>query len=338
MKELKNGLVYPCMGCRSFLAPWYDKNGKPQSYGRTNLGVITLNLVDVALSSGGDWDKFWKIFDERMEVIHKTHLKFINILKNKSSDVAPILWQHGALTRMKPGEKIGKVFDGTRTSCSFGYAGLYECVLYMTGQSHSYGIGFEKGIEIMKHFNDLINKYKDEDNIGYSPYGSPIESTTYKFAQCLKDRFGIIKGITDHDYITNSYHINVREHIDPFKKLKVEAEYQKYSLGGCISYIESSDMQKNPEAILEIIDYIYNTIMYAEINSKSDYCCNCGYSGEQKIDKDMNWYCPNCGCKDPKKLYHARRVCGYIGVSDYNKGRTQEIKERFVHLDNHNEI
>ena len=338
MKELKDGLVYPCMGCRSFLAPWYDKNGKPQSYGRTNLGVITLNLVDVALSSEGDWDKFWKIFDERMDIIHKTHLKFINILKNKSSDVAPILWQYGALTRMKPGEKIGKVFDGTRTSCSFGYAGLYECVLYMTGQSHSYGIGFEKGIEIMKHFNDLINKYKDEDNIGYSPYGSPIESTTYKFAQCLKDRFGIIKGITDHNYITNSYHINVREHIDPFKKLKVEAEYQKYSLGGCISYIESSDMQKNPEAILEIIDYIYNTIMYAEINSKSDYCCNCGYSGEQKIDKDMNWYCPNCGCKDPKKLYHARRVCGYIGVSDYNKGRTQEIKERFVHLDNHNEV
>ena len=338
MKELKNDLVYPCMGCRSFLAPWYDKDGKPQSYGRTNLGVITLNLVDVALSSGGDWNKFWKIFDERMDVIHKTHLKFINILKNKPSDVAPILWQYGALTRMKPGEKIGKVFDGTRTSCSFGYAGLYECVLYMTGKSHSYGIGFEKGIEIMKHFNDLINKYKDEDNIGYSPYGSPIESTTYKFAQCLKDRFGIIKGITDHDYITNSYHINVREHIDPFKKLKVEAEYQKYSLGGCISYIESSDMQKNPEAVLEIIDYIYNTIMYAEINSKSDYCCNCGYSGEQKIDKDMNWYCPNCGCKDPKKLYHARRVCGYIGVSDYNKGRTQEIKERFVHLDNHNEV
>lgn len=338
MKELKEGLVYPCMGCRSFLAPWYDEDGKPQSYGRTNLGVITLNLVDVALSSGGDWDKFWKIFDERMEVIHKTHLKFINILKNKPSDVAPILWQYGALTRMKPGEKIGKVFDGTRTSCSFGYAGLYECVLYMTGQSHSYGIGFGKGIEIMKHFNDLINKYKDEDNIGYSPYGTPIESTTYKFAQCLKDRFGIIKGITDHDYITNSYHINVREHIDPFKKLKVEAEYQKYSLGGCISYIESSDMQKNPEAVLEIIDYIYNTIMYAEINSKSDYCCNCGYSGEQKIDKDMNWYCPNCGCKDPKKLYHARRVCGYIGVSDYNKGRTQEIKERFVHLDNHNEV
>lgn len=273
-----------------------------------------------------------------MDLIHRTHKKFIDILANKPSDVAPIIYQYGAVARLKPGEKIGKLFYNGRTSCSFGYAGLYECVKYMTGKSHSKGLGFEKGIEIMKHFNELIDKYKNEDNIGYSPYGSPIESTTYKFAKCLKKRFGIIKDITDHDYITNSYHINVREEISPFDKLKIEAEYQKYSLGGCISYTESSDMQHNIPALLEVIDYIYDTIMYAEINSKSDYCNNCGYTGEQKIDKDMNWYCPNCGCTDSKKLYHARRVCGYIGVSDYNKGRTEEIKERFVHLDNHDEV
>lgn len=338
MKELKEDNAFPCMGCRSFLAPWKDDNNKYQFYGRFNLGVITLNFVDLALSSNGDWDKFYKLFDERMDLIHRTHKKFIDILENKPSDVAPIIYQYGAVARLKSGEKIGKLFYGGRTSCSFGYAGLYECVKYMTGESHSKGIGFEKGIEIMKHFNELIDKYKKEDNIGYSPYGSPIESTTYKFAKCLKKRFGIIKDITDHDYITNSYHVNVREPISPFDKLKIESEYQKYSLGGCISYTESSDMQHNIPALLEVINYIYDTIMYAEINSKSDYCNNCGYTGEQKIDKDMNWYCPNCGCTDSKKLYHARRVCGYIGVSDYNKGRTEEIKERFVHLDNHDEV
>ena len=232
MKELKEGQVFPCMGCRSFLAPWKNDKGEYQFYGRTNLGVITLNLVDIALSSKGDWNVFYKLFKERMDLIHRTHKKFIDILANKPSDVAPILWQYGALARLKSGEKIGKLFYDGRTSCSFGYAGLYECVKYMTGESHSTGIGFKKGIEIMKYFNKLIDQYKEEDNIGYSPYGSPIESTTYKFAKCLKKRFGIIKGITDHDYVTNSYHINVREHIDPFEKLRIESEYQKYSLGG----------------------------------------------------------------------------------------------------------
>lgn len=232
MKELKEGQVFPCMGCRSFLAPWKNDKGEYQFYGRTNLGVITLNLVDIALSSKGDWNVFYKLFKERMDLIHRTHKKFIDILANKPSDVAPILWQYGALARLKSGEKIGKLFYDGRTSCSFGYAGLYECVKYMTGESHSTGIGFKKGIEIMKYFNKLIDQYKEEDNIGYSPYGSPIESTTYKFAKCLKKRFGIIEGITDHDYVTNSYHINVREHIDPFEKLKIESEYQKYSLGG----------------------------------------------------------------------------------------------------------
>ena len=232
MKELKEGQVFPCMGCRSFLAPWKNDKGEYQFYGRTNLGVITLNLVDIALSSKGDWNVFYKLFKERMDLIHRTHKKFIDILANKSSDVAPILWQYGALARLKSGEKIGKLFYDGRTSCSFGYAGLYECVKYMTGESHSTGIGFKKGIEIMKYFNKLIDQYKEEDNIGYSPYGSPIESTTYKFAKCLKKRFGIIEGITDHDYVTNSYHINVREHIDPFEKLRIESEYQKYSLGG----------------------------------------------------------------------------------------------------------
>lgn len=232
MKELKEGQVFPCMGCRSFLAPWKNDKGEYQFYGRTNLGVITLNLVDIALSSKGDWNVFYKLFKERMDLIHRTHKKFIDILANKPSDVAPILWQYGALARLKSGEKIGKLFYDGRTSCSFGYAGLYECVKYMTGESHSTGIGFKKGIEIMKYFNKLIDQYKEEDNIGYSPYGSPIESTTYKFAKCLKKRFGIIEGITDHDYVTNSYHINVREHIDPFEKLRIESEYQKYSLGG----------------------------------------------------------------------------------------------------------
>lgn len=335
MKELRDNNVYPCMGCRSFLAPWKDDNGNYKFYGRTNLGVVTLNLVDVALSSKGDWNEFYKIMDERMEMIHQAHLICIHNLEHKTSDVAPLLWQHGALARLKSGEEIGKLFYNGRTSCSFGYAGLYECIKYMTGESHSNGIGLEKGLEVMNHFNEVINKYKKEDNIGYSPYGTPIESTTYKFAKCLQKRWGIIPEITEKRYITNSYHINVREEINPFEKLAIEAKYQALSLGGCISYIEASDLQKNLDAVLEIIDFIYHNIMYAEINSKSDYCSNCEFEGEQLIDDNMNWYCPNCGCSDSKKLHHARRVCGYIGTSDYNEGRTEEIKERYVHLDNH---
>lgn len=289
----------------------------------------------MALSSNKDWNTFYKLMDERMEAMRQIHLITIHHLENKTSDCAPILWQYGALTRLKSGEKLGPLFKGDRTSCSFGYAGLYECIKYMTGESHSHGIGLEKGLEVMQHFNDNIKKYKSIDGYGYSPYGTPIESTTYKFAKCLKKRFGIIKGITEKDYITNSYHINVTEDIDPFDKLSVESKYQALSLGGAISYIESSDLQKNLEATLEIIDFIYNNIMYAEINCKSDHCLNCGYEGEQLINDNLEWYCPHCGCTDPKKLHHARRVCGYIGTSDYNEGRTQEIKERFVHLDNH---
>jgi ribonucleoside-triphosphate reductase len=322
-------------GCRSFLSPWKNDKGEYQSYGRTNLGVVTINLADVALSSEGDFDKFWKIFDERLELAHQAHLICINNLKNKRSDCAPILWQYGALARLKSGEKIGQLFYGGRTSCSFGYAALAECVKYMTGESHSKGKGLEFGLEVMKHFNDVLAKYTAEDNIGYSPYGSPIESTTYKFAKCLKKRFGVIEGITDKDYVTNSYHVNVREEIDPFEKLDVEAKYQALSLGGCISYVETANLQDNIEAVLAVIDHIYNNIMYAELNTKSDYCSQCGSASEQLIDSDMNWYCPVCGCKDPMKLYHARRVCGYIGTNEFNKGRTQDIKERYVHVDNH---
>jgi ribonucleoside-triphosphate reductase len=308
MKELKEGNVLPCMGCRSFLAPWKNDKGEYQSYGRTNLGVVTLNLVDLALSSNKDWNTFYKLMDERMEAMRQIHLITIHHLENKTSDCAPILWQYGALTRLKSGEKLGPLFKGDRTSCSFGYAGLYECIKYMTGESHSHGIGLEKGLEVMQHFNDNIKEYKSIDGYGYSPYGTPIESTTYKFAKCLKKRFGIIKGITEKDYITNSYHINVTEDIDPFDKLSVESKYQALSLGGAISYIESSDLQKNLEATLEIIDFIYNNIMYAEINCKSDHCLNCGYEGEQLINDNLEWYCPHCGCTDPKKLHHARRV------------------------------
>ncbi len=335
MRKLKDNCVFPCMGCRSFLGPWKNEKGEYQFYGRTNLGVITLNLVDLALSSNKDLKKFWILMKERMDLMREAHLIRINNLKNKYSDCAPLLWQHGALARLKSGETIGKLFYNNRTSCSFGYAGLYECVKYMTGESHSTGKGLELGLEIMQEFNSIIDGYKEEDNIGYSPYGTPIETTTYKFANCLKNRFGIIKDITDKDYITNSYHINVKEEIDPFEKLEIEAKYQALSLGGCISYIETSDLQNNTDAALEVIDYIYHNIMYAELNTKSDYCSNCGYLGEQLIDESMEWYCPNCNCKDNKKLYHARRVCGYIGTSDYNKGRTQDIKERYIHLDNH---
>ncbi len=330
-----NGQCYPCMGCRSFLTPYVDEAGKPKYYGRFNQGVVTINLVDVALSSDKDEEDFWKIMDERLELCHRALQIRHKRLSKVTSDVAPILWQHGALARLKKGESIHDLLHGGYSTISLGYAGLYECVKYMTGHSHTdNGKGKEFGLLVMQHLVDKCNEWKNDENIDYSVYGTPIESTTYKFAKCLKDRFGVIKGVTDRDYITNSYHVPVFEEIDAFTKLSLESEFQKLSPGGAISYVETANLTNNLDAVMEVITFIYNNIMYAELNTKSDYCHECGYSGEILIDDKLEWYCPNCGNRNHDKLNVARRTCGYIGTNFWNKGRTQEIKERVVHVDN----
>lgn len=334
-----NGNCYPCMGCRSFLTPYVNTNGKPKYYGRFNQGVVTINLPDIALSSNGDVETFWEIFDERTELCHKALQIRHKRLEGTPSDVAPILWRYGALARLKKGEVIDKLLHGGYSTLSLGYAGLYECVKFMTGNSHTDGDKGEKfGLEVMQALNDKCNKWKKEENIDYSLYGSPIESTTYKFAKCLKKRFGVIEGITDRDYITNSYHVPVFEKIDPFTKLSIESKFQKLSPGGAISYIECADLTHNTEAVLKVMQFIYDNIMYAELNTKSDYCQVCGYDGEIKIVDENNeliWECPNCGNRDKNKMNVARRTCGYIGSNFWNKGRTEEIAERYVHLDDH---
>ncbi len=341
MLELKidkngNGNCYPCMGCRSFLTPYVDpKTNKPKYYGRFNQGVVTINLVDVALSSGKDMDLFWDIFEQRLELCHRALQARHQRLSKATSDVAPILWQHGALARLGKGESIHELLHNGYSTISLGYAGLYECVKYMTGHSHTdNGEGKEFGLKVMKKLNDKCKEWKEAENIDYSVYGTPIESTTYKFAKCLKERFGEIEGITDRGYITNSYHVPVFEEIDAFTKLKLESEFQQLSPGGAISYIETPNLQNNIPAVLQVIKFIYDNIMYAELNTKSDYCQKCGYDGEILIDDDLEWYCPNCGNRDHNTLNVARRTCGYIGSNFWNKGRTQEIKERVLHIDN----
>ncbi len=345
--EFGEGECYPCMGCRSFLTPDRSislgniakaKNyveGKGKYYGRFNQGVVTINLPDIALTSGKDMDLFWKVFDERLDLCHRALQIRHKRLSKVTSDVAPILWQHGALARLEKGESIHELLHHGYSTISLGYAGLYECVKYMTGHSHTdNGKGKEFALEVMKHMNDACKTWKAEEDIDYSVYGTPIESTTYKFAQCLRERFGKIKGITDRDYITNSYHVPVFEEIDAFTKLKLESEFQNLSPGGAISYIETPNLENNLESVMEIIKFIYDNIMYAELNTKSDYCHECGYTGEILIDDDLEWYCPNCGNRDHDKLNVARRTCGYIGANFWNKGRTQEIKERVLHIDN----
>ena len=341
MKEYKidkngNGNCYPCMGCRSFLTPYVDpETNKPKYYGRFNQGVVTINLVDVALSSKQDEEKFWKIFNERLELCHKALQIRHERLSKVTSDVAPILWQHGALARLKKGESIHKLLHDGYSTISLGYAGLYECVKYMTGNSHTdNGIGEEFALRVMQKLNDKCKEWKEAEKIDYSVYGTPIESTTYKFAKCLKKRFGTIEGITDRSYITNSYHVPVFEDIDAFSKLKLESKFQKLSPGGAISYVETPNLQNNLEVVLQIILFIYDNIMYAELNTKSDYCQKCGFDGEILIDENLEWYCPNCGNRDHNTLNVARRTCGYIGSQFWNKGRTQEIKERVLHIDN----
>ena len=340
MKELKidkngNGQCYPCMGCRSFLTPYVDEKGNPKYYGRFNQGVVTINLPDVALSSDKDMELFWKIFDDRLELCHRALQIRHKRLSKVTSDVAPILWQHGALARLGKGESIHDLLHHGYSTISLGYAGLYECVKYMTGHSHTdESVGKEFGLKVMQYMNDKCKKWKEEEDIDYSVYGTPIESTTYKFAKCLKDRFGVVKGITDRNYITNSYHVPVFEEIDAFTKLKLESEFQKLSPEGAISYIETPNLENNLDVVMEVIEYIYNNIMYAELNTKSDYCQVCGYTGEILIDDNLEWYCPNCGNRDHDKLNVARRTCGYIGTNFWNKGRTEEIKERVMHIDN----
>ena len=333
------GHCYTCMGCRSFLTPYIDpKTNKPKYYGRFNQGVVTLNLVDIACSSGGDMDKFWKIFDERLELCYRALMCRHNRLKGTLSDAAPILWQYGALARLEKGEKIDKLLYGGYSTISLGYAGLYECTRYMTGKSHTDDEGGGKAfaLSVMQHLNDACDKWKKQENIDFSIYGTPLESTTYKFAKCLQNRFGIIKGVTDKNYITNSYHVNVSEPIDAFTKLKFESEFQRLSPGGAISYVEVPNMQQNIPAVLQVMQYIYDNIMYAELNTKSDYCQCCGYDGEIKIvenaDGKLIWQCPNCGNTDQDKMNVARRTCGYIGTQYWNQGRTQEIKDRVLHL------
>ncbi len=352
MKELKKnefgeGECYPCMGCRSFLTP--DRSislgniakagnyveGKGKYYGRFNQGVVTINLPDIALTADKDMDAFWRIFDERLELCHRALQIRHKRLSQATSDVAPILWQHGALARLEKGESIHELLHHGYSTISLGYAGLYECVKFMTGHSHTdNGIGKEFGLKVMQHMNDACKKWKEVEDIDYSVYGTPIESTTYKFAKCLRERFGTIKGITDRDYITNSYHVPVFEEIDAFEKLSLEAEFQKLSPGGAISYVETPNLENNLDVVMQIIQFIYNNIMYAELNTKSDYCQVCGYTGEILIDDNLEWYCPECGNRDHDKLNVARRTCGYIGSNFWNKGRTQEIKERVLHVDN----
>ena len=341
MLELKvdkngEGHCYTCMGCRSFLTPYVDpETGKPKYYGRFNQGVVTINLVDVALSSGGNFDKFWKIFDERLALCHRALQARHKRLLGTPSDAAPILWQYGALARLKKGEKIDKLLFGGYSTISLGYAGLYECVKYMTGKSHTDAGAKPFALSVMQHMNDKCNEWKKAENMDYSLYGTPLESTTYKFAKCLQKRFGIVKGITDKNYITNSYHVHVSEPIDAFTKLKFEADFQRLSPGGAISYVEVPNMQDNLEAVMSVLQFIYDNIMYAELNTKSDYCQVCGYDGEIKIVEDdgkLVWECPKCGNRDQNKLNVARRTCGYIGTQFWNQGRTQEIKDRVLHL------
>ena len=341
MLELKvdkngEGHCYTCMGCRSFLTPYVDpETGKPKYYGRFNQGVVTINLVDVALSSEGNFEKFWKIFDERLDLCHRALQARHKRLLGTPSDAAPILWQYGALARLKKGEKIDKLLFGGYSTISLGYAGLYECVKYMTGKSHTDAGAKPFALSVMQHMNDKCNAWKKAENMDYSLYGTPLESTTYKFAKCLQKRFGIVPGITDKNYITNSYHVHVSEHIDAFTKLKFESEFQKLSPGGAISYVEVPNMQDNLEAVMSVLQFIYDNIMYAELNTKSDYCQVCGYDGEIKIVEDdgkLVWECPKCGNRDQNKLNVARRTCGYIGTQFWNQGRTQEIKDRVLHL------
>ena len=341
MLELKidkngEGHCYTCMGCRSFLTPYVDENGKPKYYGRFNQGVVTINLVDVALSSGKDQEKFWKIFDERLELCHQALLCRHNRLKGTLSDAAPILWQYGALARLQKGEPIDKLLYGGYSTISLGYAGLYECVKYMTGHSHTDAEATPFALSVMQHMNDACAKWKKAHNIDFSLYGTPLESTTYKFAKCLQQRFGKIPGITDKSYITNSYHVHVAEPIDAFTKLSFEAQFQRLSPGGAISYVEVPNMQSNIDAVLEVMQFIYENIMYAELNTKSDYCQVCGYDGEIEIQEDPDgklvWTCPQCGNRDQSKMNVARRTCGYIGTQFWNQGRTQEIRDRVLHL------
>ena len=347
INSLGNGECFPCMGCRSFLTPdrmfnvgniskalnYVENKGK--YYGRFNQGVVTINLPDVALTSGKDMELFWKVFDDRLELCHRALQIRHKRLSKVTSDVAPILWQHGALARLEKGESIHELLHHGYSTISLGYAGLYECVKYMTGHSHTdNGKGHEFALEVMQHMNDKCSEWKEAEDIDYSLYGTPIESTTYKFAKCLRDRFGKIKGITDRDYITNSYHVPVFEEIDAFTKLKLESEFQRLSPGGAISYIETPNLENNIDVVMEVINFIYENIMYAELNTKSDYCQKCGYNGEILLDDDLEWYCPECGNRDHDTLNVARRTCGYIGTNFWNKGRTQEIKERVVHIDN----
>ena len=347
INSLGNGECFPCMGCRSFLTPDRTFNvgniskalnyveNKGKYYGRFNQGVVTINLPDVALTSGKDMELFWKVFDDRLELCHRALQIRHKRLSKVTSDVAPILWQHGALARLEKGESIHELLHHGYSTISLGYAGLYECVKYMTGHSHTdNGKGHEFALEVMQHMNDKCNEWKEAEDIDYSLYGTPIESTTYKFAKCLRDRFGKIKGITDRDYITNSYHVPVFEEIDAFTKLKLESEFQRLSPGGAISYIETPNLENNIDVVMEVINFIYENIMYAELNTKSDYCQKCGYNGEILLDDDLEWYCPECGNRDHDTLNVARRTCGYIGTNFWNKGRTQEIKERVVHIDN----
>lgn len=341
MLELKidkngNGNCYPCMGCRSFLTPYIDKNKKPKYYGRFNQGVVTINLVDVACSSEGNVDKFWRIFDQRLELCHEALMCRHERLLGTSSNVAPILWQYGALARLKKGETIDKLLYNGYSTISLGYAGLCECTKYMTGKSHTDPEATPFALSVMQHMNDACKKWREESNIDFSLYGTPLESTTYKFSKCLQKRFGIIQGVTDKNYITNSYHVHVTEDIDAFSKLTFEAQFQKLSPGGAVSYVEVPNMQNNIEAVLAVMRHIYDNIMYAELNTKSDYCQDCGYDGEIRIVTDIHgkliWKCPNCGNEDENRMNVARRTCGYIGTQYWNQGRTQEIKERVMHL------
>ena len=331
-----DGHCYTCMGCRSFLTPYVDENGKAKYYGRFNQGVVTINLVDIALSSGGNMEKFWQVFDERLDICYQALMCRHNRLKGTLSDAAPILWQYGALARLKKGETIDKLLHGGYSTISLGYAGLYECVKYMTGKSHTDESATPFAIEVMEYLNAATKRWKEKENIDFSLYGTPLESTTYKFSKCLQQRFGVVEGITDKNYITNSYHVHVTEEINAFEKLAFEAQFQQLSPGGAISYVEVPNMQNNLDAVLEVMKFIYDNIMYAELNTKSDYCQECGFDGEIEIKEDKDgkliWTCPNCGNTDENKLNVARRTCGYIGTQFWNQGRTQEIKERVLHL------
>lgn len=331
MRQEKDGNVFPCMGCRSFLMPYYDNDGAPKFYGRFNQGVVTINLPDIALSSGGDFDKFWKVFDERLELCYRALMIRHNSLKGTKSDVAPILWQHGAYARLAPGETIDKLLYNDYSSISLGYAGLYECIKYMTGKSQLEKEGHDFGIQVMQHMSGACDEWKRQTHIGFSLYGSPIESTTFKFAKCLQKRFGVVPGITDKDYVTNSYHITPSQPVDAFTKLTVESEFQHYSLGGAISYVETPNMTKNIDAVLEIIKHIYNTIMYAEINTMTSYCHICGCT-DIKMGNDLKFHCPNCGNDDFEKMNIALRICGYISTNPFNDGRAADIHDRVYHV------